>query len=240
MAQKQDPFFSYLAKERRSVLQDIYGVSTSEKSYERFPRTPLPDVLAPPDRLAELLNTRRSERDFEEGQALTLLQVSSLLKYGTGFQDAESSGEKRRVHPSGGAKYPLELYLAVRKVSGIKGGLHHYHPSSQSLEFLPVVNAKNVRSKIASLEPFTEKAAALVLFSFVKSRSMGKYGGLAYKLALLEAGHISQNIYLLSAAHGIGCCGLGLANAPEINPLLSLDGINESIIYGMALGCVSG
>jgi SagB-type dehydrogenase family enzyme len=65
---------------------------------------------------------------------------------------------------------------------------------------------------------------------------MEKYGSLAYKLSFIESGCIMQNMYLLSSALGLGCCGMGLSAAPNFNESLKLDGINESIFSGFTVG----
>jgi SagB-type dehydrogenase family enzyme len=65
---------------------------------------------------------------------------------------------------------------------------------------------------------------------------MTKYGERGYRYALLDAGHLAQNILLC-------CSSLGLAAMPtcafaddELNELLGLDGCNEAAIYAIALG----
>ena len=42
----------------------------------------------------------------------------------------------RRFYPSGGARYPLEVYLLIQRVDSLTTGLYHYNVKENSLEIL--------------------------------------------------------------------------------------------------------
>ena len=72
-------------------------------------------------------------------------------------------------------------------------------------------------------------------FTAVIPRSEVKYGINAYRFALLEAGHMAQNAYLLCTKNGLGCCTIGGFVNDAIVELLDLTE-NELPIYVFAGG----
>jgi SagB-type dehydrogenase family enzyme len=52
----------------------------------------------------------------------------------------------------------------------------------------------------------------------------------------LEAGHVAQNINLVSTGLGLGCINIGGFYDRHVDDLLGLDGIRHSTIYMIAIG----
>lgn len=232
-----DPFMQYFVTERRSIVQDIYRGDVLYKSYPRFPQVVLPRPKDLGATLEYALKNRISTRNFNEKTPLTLEDLSAFLKLSAGSRpDSTDTGDIRRTYPSGGAKFPIELYLVVSNIKDLENGLYHYNVERHALEKLINSDFEKAHKRISSHYVLARNSAVTLLFSMIKSRSMGKYGGFAYKLMLLEAGHISQNVYLSTTALGLGCCGMGIIDPRPLNEMLSLDGVNESIIYGMSIG----
>ena len=65
-----------------------------------------------------------------------------------------------------------------------------------------------------------------------------KYRERTYRYALLEAGHVGQNLYLTATALGLGACAVGAFLDDELNGLLGLDGEQEAALYIIAVGKV--
>jgi nitroreductase len=53
---------------------------------------------------------------------------------------------------------------------------------------------------------------------------------------LVESGHIAQNFYLLSVATNLSCCAIGGYFDDALNKLLDIDGVNETVLYALAIG----
>lgn len=81
-----------------------------------------------------------------------------------------------------------------------------------------------------------KKSGILILLSAVFSRSEIKYGSRGYRHILTEVGHLSQNIYLASAALKLDCCSIGGYMDDKLNELLDLDGLEESVVGVTAVG----
>ena len=65
-----------------------------------------------------------------------------------------------------------------------------------------------------------------------------KYGERGYRFIFLDAGHMSQNLYLTAEYLGLGATALGggMNNDDEIGDLIGLVHEVENIFYGFAIG----
>lgn len=205
------------------------------KPYLDRPAVPLPDALPPAERsLDEALLARRSARAFGEGGVSTAALAKVLrCAYGVTEDNADTDYPRPfRAVPSGGALYPLELYVWARAVDGLPAGLYHYDPADHQLDALGGVDLHG-----AFVQPdLVAQAAAVVLVSAVFFRSVFKYGERGYRFVLLEAGHVVQNAVLAALGGGLATVPLGGYFDREVDRALGLDGLNESVVYGFLLG----
>ena len=74
----------------------------------------------------------------------------------------------------------------------------------------------------------------------VVARSLHKYADRGYRLILLEAGHVGQNLNLACAALGCGSVNLGGFLDADLETLLGLDSAVEVPIYAVAIGRPAG
>jgi len=132
--------------------------------------------------------------------------------------------------------YPLEMYLHTAALEGHAPGLYHYCPTQACLRCL---NARDATSEISRslLQPELGLTATVVLFiTALFERSTYKYLDRGYRYALLEAGHVAQNLSLVATALGYGSVNIGGFFDREIDEHLGLDGVTQSIIYMVAIG----
>ena len=76
------------------------------------------------------------------------------------------------------------------------------------------------------------------ILSAIFQRLRWKYRERTYRYALLEAGHIGQNLYLAATSMGLGACAVGAFLDDELNDLLGLDGQEEAALYMISVGQV--
>ena len=76
----------------------------------------------------QCISQRRSVRGFR-GQTLTEEKLGQLLWAAQGVTTADG----KRAVSSAGALYPLQLYTACSKVSGMTGGVYRYDPGHHDL-----------------------------------------------------------------------------------------------------------
>jgi len=232
-----NPFFQIFTKNRPFIDPDSskWPKEWKEirfKSYPRFKKIILPQPnLDEKFPLKKAILERRSKRDFLDNALLDLQALSNLLFYSAGITE---EGKFLRAYPSGGARYPLEMYVFLFKGRDIETGLFHYNVLKHNLE--KILDKEVLKLKKSFQGTFIEKAEAVIVISSIEQRSFVKYGNLAYKLMLLEAGHLGQNVYLISEAIGLKCCALGDFNKNLVHTLLDIDGITETAFYALAIG----
>jgi SagB-type dehydrogenase family enzyme len=67
-------------------------------------------------------------------------------------------------------------------------------------------------------------------------RQQIKYKERAYRFAVLEIGHLAQNILLTAAALGLAALPIGGFVDREINGYLAVDGLSEAALYVILIG----
>lgn len=190
---------------------------------------PPPESLSMP--LEDTLLKRASERQFARGAEIALTDMSTI--FGHAIAVRPKGG---RAYPSGGGLFPIETYLVARTVENLPLGIYHYSPDQHGLEQLwDIPHETHIFDGTPSAE-WAEYASAIVILTSVWERSYNKYGDFAYQLALIEAGHIAQNIALVSASLELVSCPLSGFNDAEVEHLLDIDGEGEQIVYTMMLG----
>ena len=210
----------------------VSHVRVFHKDYPRFERIELPDETADP-RLEELWRARRSTREFLPNP-LAIKDVAAVLRSCRII--GERNGTERRSYPSGGARFPVELYLLAFRVEGLETGCYHYELKNERLEVLWPANLAERTEEIVS--PFVADPAAALVMTSVISRSEVKYGVRALPFSLIEAGHMAQNIQLACAARSLGCCPVSGFVDDTISSLLDLTE-GEIPLYVTALGNVA-
>jgi SagB-type dehydrogenase family enzyme len=190
---------------------------------------PLSDELNVP--LSTLLRRRRSSRAFC-GQSLTVAEIATLLYHAYG----SVSPRGYRPTPSGGALYPLELYVGTPSTQGIEAGLYHYDALRHELEIVnPNVGLPQLAEATVAPEVI-ENAALYVAVTCVFWRSRFKYGQRGYRYCLLEAGHLMQNLLVAAEALELGAVPLGGFLDNRLSRLLEIDGVDEAPLYVAAIG----
>ena len=81
-------------------------------------------------------------------------------------------------------------------------------------------------------------AAVVFIWTAVFERSKWKYHQRAYRYIYLDAGHVAQNLTLASTSINCGSCQVGAFFDDEMNSILDLDGVQESVICLSVVGHV--
>jgi SagB-type dehydrogenase family enzyme len=226
------------------ALSDDEVVARMKEFYLSLPFTGNPSIELP-RRLSALkvplekaIVSRISVRNMEPCP-LELKLVATLLHYAYGeSRDNKGTGLPRpfRVVPSGGGLYPLEIFFYSGCVDGLEKGIYHYDPSKSNLH---LVSSGDKIEQICKgmVYPEITRAASLIIFiTAIFERSTFKYGERGYRFILLEAGHVAQNMNLVTIGLGLGCVNLGGFYDRDIDNLLGLDGVTHSTVYMVAIG----
>ena len=202
MLEETQKFYCLTKIEEEFALEDSHPTShvkIFKKSYPRFETYSLTSDQV--DGLDELLRKRESVRRFSE-KPLKLFELSALLSTYR-ILDFDRAPE-RRTYPSGGARFPIEIYVVNFNMSEIPKGIFHMSIDSRSLSLLNAKDYSDERRLFCS--DFIENASVSVIFTSVIARSEVKYKHLAYPASLIEIGHIAQNFLLAASELGLGAC----------------------------------
>ncbi len=188
--------------------------------------------------LMNLMKRRRSNRLVKQ-HSISLEQLSECLYSGlgiTGFVKTQTCTLPLKMTPSGGARNPYEGYVWVRKVIGITAGLYHYSALEHTLEKL--VSETNLSpSQLMAGQEWTNDMSAVIFLVADLKRTTWKYCDTnAYRVVLIEAGHIAQNIMLTCTNHDLTACSTAALCHSEISRVFSLDSLTKMPLYALTLG----
>lgn len=221
---------------------DRQAMSRAHKQYPNLPRVKLPAIENIPQNsrtFDEVVSSRRSLRDFADLD-LDLNELSKILhqSYGITGEIPGKNGFRQDIRsaPSAGALYPAEIYIAVRKVSGIEPGIYHYNVPNHEIELMIPGDPTEKMYEVCCGQEFVHKTSIVIIMSGVLQRTKLKYGERGYRYALLDIGHLGQNIYLSCTSMGLAVmttCGFF---DDEANKLLRIDGVDETVMYVAFIG----
>ena len=219
-----------------SESQTIAGLELAADSQSSY------IVLPPPEddgnmSVERALANRRSQRNFQN-QALSLEQVSQILwaAYGITLPRPDDPRGGLRTTPSAGALFPLEVYVIVGNVDGIKPGVYRYIPTDHKIEQVVDGDIRSELSDAALGQRMVEAAPISVFYTAVFERTTEIYGddrGIIY--VYMEVGHSAQNVYLQAEAMGLGTCAIGAFIDGRIQQILNLTD-DEEPLYLMPVG----
>jgi SagB-type dehydrogenase family enzyme len=208
------------------------------KRYRDAPRIALPS----PDNsseLAHVLRSRRTWRRFANAR-VSLPHVSTLLALTWGVQrwmHTRFGPVALKTAPSGGARHPIEAYVLARRIEGLRPGWYHYDADAHALERLPRKARAGTPAQYLPHQVAFRSAPAVFVMSAVFARTQWAYKTpRAYRVVLLDAGHLGQTFCLVATALGLApFCSAALADA-RLERDLGLDGVNESVVYACGVG----
>jgi SagB-type dehydrogenase family enzyme len=203
-----------------------YPLSKMIPLHSKFPVQSLP--------FFDVIKRRRSVRSFST-KPLSMQELSFVLWASTGIQRREH-GNDFRTAPSAGALYPIETYLVSNNVEGLEQALYHYNIEAHALEEVKVGNFTGTIAHGALEQEMAANAPLVLIWTAVFERSKWKYGQRGYRYVYLDAGHVAQNLALAATSIGLGSCHIGAFFDDEVNQILGVDGVAESVVYLSVVG----
>lgn len=196
-------------------------------------------MLEKPDRcgdmsLFEAILRRKSLRRYID-MPLGMDALSCLLWASSGIQRKEMSFEFRTA-PSAGGLYPIETYIVAHMVEKLDRGIYHYNVKHHSLEEMKKGDFRPHISQAALGQIMCAQAAVVVVWAAVFQRCRWKYRQRAYRYVYMDVGHMAQNLALAATSLGLGSCQIGAVFDDEVNDILGLDGLDESVLYMSSVG----
>ena len=186
----------------------------------------------------QLLSRRATCRNFDAQKLLPLALFAQLMQRVFSAQAnvrvTPDTAFLKKTSPSGGGLHPMEAYLVVQHVDGLAPGLYHYHALDHALRPLPppVLPLRDFILQAVAQQEWFADAHALVLLvprfdrTFWKYRSHAK----AYRVIALEAGHLSQTLYLSATEAGLGAFITGAINEVQLEQAFGLDHSHQGVL----------
>lgn len=202
------------------------------KVYTLMDQVPL-EPPQPRDQLESLMASRRSVRTYT-GESLNLEELGRLLFFSYGITDKRRNW---RAVASGGGLYPLEVYAVALNVEGLKRGIYHYNIERHHLD---VVSREDRLAELKECIWFEDieidSAAVLFIITSVFERSTLKYQDRGYRMILMEAGEVAQNMTLVAGSLGLGVCLVGGFQDDIVSRNLGIDGSYEAPLLPVVVG----
>lgn len=191
--------------------------------------------------LFKVLKNRRSRRNFSKDHYINFKDFAKFIQYSMGKSYINQYNMALRTYPSGGARYPVEVYIITQNIENLKD-LNIYRLNAEE-DRLYDMNKKITREELKNLtcaskyeyNDFMSCNIYIFLTSSFKKTTC-KYGLLGYRLVLLEAGHIGQNISLVGERMGLSTLALGGFYEKKINEILNINHFNETTLYFFVVG----
>ena len=195
-------------------------------------RVPLP--RAPRTDFDQLLDARNSCRNFNTATRLPQAAFAQLMERVFGARGqvhaADDFDVLKKTSPSGGALHPTEAYLIVQRVEGIDPGLYHYRSADHALQALGWEGTPQQLNAFARLavvgQQWFADAHVLVVLAPRFGRNFWKYRNhaKAYRVCVLDAGHLSQTLFLSATEQGLGAFITAAINEVDIERAFGLTG----------------
>jgi SagB-type dehydrogenase family enzyme len=126
----------------------------------------------------------------------------------------------KRTAPSAGALYPLEVYVLVGNVDGIKAGVYKYRPQTHQLT---EIESKDRRKELAAAalgQSWLQSAPCIFVVTAVYQRVAVKYGDRGTRYVHIEVGHAVENICLQAVALDLGSTMVGAFKDEEVKKVV--------------------
>jgi SagB-type dehydrogenase family enzyme len=172
--------------------------------------------------LMEALNSRQTVRSFKTDE-LTHQQLSDLLWAAWGIN--RESG--KRTAPSAMNYQETDIYVLL------KSGVYVYNAQENELVF---VSDKDER-EYAGTQNFIKDAPVQLVLVADLDRMSGNSSSGKLNTAYIDAGYISQNIYLWCTSEGLGTGARAMIDHEVLSPKLKLDD-EQRIIIAHSVGYI--
>ncbi|RIL06286.1 MAG: hypothetical protein DCC71_07415, partial [Proteobacteria bacterium] len=164
-------------------------------------------------------------------------ELGRILHLANGVTGVSPNGTKLRAAPSAGALYAAEIYVAASAVEGLAAGLYSYDVLGDTLVRLAegAPGAARLAALACGAGPI-EDATAHVFVANVFRRYTGRYANRGYRYALIDTGHVAENLELAALAAGVGVRRIPLFEDDAVHRWLDLDGEEEAVCAVAAIG----
>ena len=227
----------------------VSAVAARDKEETDEDIIPLPPYAYERAPIGALIRSRRSVRHYS-GELIQLKDMSTILFHCGGIsgqtpvEGASNTiflGDEPqidlRVAASGGALYPVDLFVVALKVQEVPSGVYRYLPKAHALKHVGAASDTPDPRMVAEFFPIeVDRAGFLIGYVYNLFENARKYGDMALGFAMLEAGSIAAHLHLICTALGLGSCDVGSFSKRRFERLFGVDGISRHVIHLTVVG----
>lgn len=197
-----------------------------------------------PSAFDDLLARRATCRNYDTSRKLPLTLFAQVLQRVFAAQaEVRITGDTvflKKNAPSGGGLHPVEAYLIVQNVEGVEPGLYHYQAQDHALSRLPDPEKplRDFMMDMVAQQHWFADAHVMVLLAPRFDRTFWKYRQHAkgYRVVALEAGHLSQTLYLSATEAGLGAFITAAVNEVELEQAFGLNHVSQGALAMCGFG----
>ncbi|MEW6456881.1 MAG: SagB/ThcOx family dehydrogenase [Acidobacteriota bacterium] len=184
----------------------------------------------------ECLQRRRSIRNYKN-KAVSIKDLSQILWASSGIV-TKKYGIELRTSPSAGALYPIEIYVFIFNVNGVKKGIYHLNVYEWKLKGIKEGDFSSEIAKASIYQTFIEDAAFTIFLTSVTKRTTRRYRERGVRYILMDLGCIIQNIYLAVTSLNLGGCVIGAFYDDQVNKILEVNDREETTLALFSIGAI--
>ena len=176
----------------------------------------------------QAINQRRTVRKFAS-RPLDVHQLSQLVWSAQGI--TEKNGFKRAT-PSAGALYPMDIYVVVghNSVAQMEAGVYQYDPKGHMLSLVVKSDLRELVARAALSQMWIARAPLSVVITAEFKRITVKYKKRGVIYAVIEAGHMGQNLFLQAEALGLKAGIVGAFHEKELIEAIRIPPSHEPLL----------
>jgi SagB-type dehydrogenase family enzyme len=188
---------------------------------------PLPTLRNVPERSLQETIFRRRSGGWIAGASLDASVIGALL---VGLADAL---------PAALADVPPVFCLLLFSVDGFEEGAYRYLPAGHALVPVAPLEREAARHDLL-LQSDHADAAAIILHVVPLARWLHLYGDQGYRIAVLQAGWVSDRLYLRAEALRLRYTASGGFAPVVVDSLLGMHGYGLTALFGFVVGASDG
>jgi SagB-type dehydrogenase family enzyme len=214
------PFFSI----KKAMAGKADGTTGRKERQMNLPKPRLKGEVS----VEQAIKHRRTIRSYLS-KSLTLGHLSQIFWAGQGITG--DRGYKRSA-PSGGALYPMDIYAIVgdNGVKGLKAAIYHYDPHKHAALLITEGDFRKDVARSSLSQMWMAEAHLNLVITSEYSRITSNYGTRGERYAMIEAGHIAQNIFLQAEALGLRAGIVGAFDDEDVNRIMKINRSHEPLL----------
>lgn len=178
----------------------------------------------------QALQKRRSSRTYTD-RPISLQDLGQVLWAAQGI----TGHYDKRTAPSAGALHQMSVTIAAAGVEDLEPGIYRYRPENHDLLLLAAGDGRADLRGAADHQEAIGVCPVDIIIAAAPGAVTDKYGDRGFRYLHMEAGHISQNIYLQATALDLSTASMAAFDDEALGQAAHLKA-DEVPLYVMPVG----